>query len=141
MLPPAQLVVQLEPQLPEHVDWPAQLVVQPVPQFTLQSFFDWQSNVALLGGRTPPSAPPSPLDPSVHVPPEAHVHVEPLQEQAPLHSGELLPLEAPEHAITTEANAAGKASRRSKVFDMFRERYNGRAIAKSWKCLAPRWPT
>lgn len=124
MLPPAQLVVQLEPQLPEHVDWPAQLVVQPVPQFTLQSFFDWQSNVALLGGKTPPSGPPLP---SVQVPPELHVHVEPLQEQAPLHSGESLLLAAPEHAITTAANAAGKASRWSEVFHMSHGCYNGRA--------------
>jgi hypothetical protein len=43
VLPPPQLDVQLDPHVPEHCDWPSQLVVQPVPQFTVQLFLDWQS--------------------------------------------------------------------------------------------------
>jgi hypothetical protein len=89
VLPPVHVEVQPAPQLPEHVDCPAQLVVQPVPQLTLQSFLDSQLNVALSGGGTPASAPPSPDPPSVQVPPEAHEQVEPLQVQAPLQGGEL----------------------------------------------------
>jgi hypothetical protein len=91
-------------------------VVQLVPQLTLQSFFDSQLNVAPLG-----AAPPSPADPSVHVPPDAQEHVEPLHEQGPLQSGELL-LEAPEQATTMPATVAANASLSSTVAYMPRER-------------------
>lgn len=121
VLPPAQLEVHPAPQLPEHADIPAQLVVQPVPQLTLQSFFDSQLNVALFGGAVPPSAPPSPVPPRVQVPPDAHEQVEPLQLQAPLHSGELLELDAPEHATTIPAKVAANARLPSVVVRMARE--------------------
>jgi hypothetical protein len=39
---PAQLEMQLDPQLPLQTDWPAQLLVHPVPQLRLHSFFDVQ---------------------------------------------------------------------------------------------------
>jgi hypothetical protein len=118
VLPPAQVDVHEEPQLPAHCDCPAQLVVQPVPQLTLQSFFDWQSNVAPFGGGValvPPSPPAAP--PSVQLPPAEHVHVEPLHEHGPLHSGELFD-DAPEHAAKTQASTAGRDSLCSTIWDM-----------------------
>jgi hypothetical protein len=84
VLPPVQVDVQFSLQLPEHCDWPAQLVVQPVPQVTLQSFFDSQLNVAPLGGAD--SEPPSPPEPSVQVPPDWQLQVAPVHEQAPVHA-------------------------------------------------------
>jgi hypothetical protein len=108
VLPPAQVDVHEEPQLPAHCDWPAQLVVQPVPQLTLQSFFDWQSNVAPFGGGVLP-APPSPPDPSVQVPPVAHEQLDPLHEQGPLQSGELDD-DAPEQATRMNVSIAGNDS-------------------------------
>jgi hypothetical protein len=118
VLPPAQVDVHEEPQLPAHWDFPAQLVVQPVPQLTLQSFFDWQSNVAPFGGGVVP-APPSPPapPPSVQLPPLAHVQVEPLHEHEPLQSGELLD-DAPEHAARMQASTAGRDSLWSTVGDI-----------------------
>jgi hypothetical protein len=100
VLPPAHVEVQLEPQLPPQLDCPAQLVVHPVPQLTLHSFFDSQLNVALLGGAWEP---PSPPPPRVHAPPDVQVHVEPLQEHDPVHSR--LPEDAPEQARTTPMHA------------------------------------
>ncbi len=81
--------------------------MQPVPQLTLHEFFELQLNVALLGGATaaPPSAPP----PSEQVPPDAHVHVEPLQEQSPLHASSPPDAEPPEHPRTTTETNAGTA--------------------------------
>ena len=109
VLPPVHVEAQFEPQVPEQLDLPAQLVVQPVPQLTLQSFLAEQSNVTPLGGGgPPPSRPPSPPPPSEQVPPEAHVHVEPLQEQEPVHDKEL-PAGAPEHAGTSSAMRADRA--------------------------------
>jgi hypothetical protein len=43
LLPPPHVDVHEAPQLPAHDDWPAQLVVQPVPQSTAQVFLDVQS--------------------------------------------------------------------------------------------------
>lgn len=80
--------------------------MHPVPQLTLQSFFDWQLNVAPFGGGVVPASPAE--EPSVQVPPEAQLHVAPLHEQAPVQSGELLE-DAPEHAVTTRATVAGNA--------------------------------
>jgi len=42
LLVPSQVVVQLDWQLLWHVDWPAQLVLQPVPHEPLQVFFESQ---------------------------------------------------------------------------------------------------
>lgn len=110
MLPPPHVDVQPAPQLPEQADCPAQLVVQPVPQLTLQSFFDSQLKVALFGGATPPSAPPSAAPPSEQVAPIAQEQVDPLHVQAPLHSGELLELDAPEQATTTPTKVMATAN-------------------------------
>jgi len=93
VLVPLQVDVQFDWQLPEHVDCPAQSVVQPVPHVELHVFLVWQSNVTLFGGAAPPlepvvppSAPASPLvvpalplaaPPKEHVPPVLHVHVAP----------------------------------------------------------------
>jgi hypothetical protein len=105
VLPPVHVELHPEPQVPLHCDLPAQLVVHPVPQLTLQSFFDWQSKVAPLGGGVPAS--PSP--PSVQVPPDAQLHVEPLHEHAPLQSGELVD-ELPEQATRMQVSIAGSDS-------------------------------
>jgi hypothetical protein len=110
VLPPAQAELQPAPQLPEHCDCPAQLVVQPVVQSTLHSFFDSQSNVALLGSML--AAPPSfPAAPSEHVPPDWQVHVVPLQEQEPAQPSRSPCIEAPEHAEKRRARDAGHTRR------------------------------
>jgi hypothetical protein len=84
-LPPAQLDVQPEPHVPEHCDCPAQVEVQPVPQSRLHVFLDEQLNEALLG--TPLAAEPlSAPEPNAHIPPDAQLHVVPLQEHEPLQS-------------------------------------------------------
>ena len=93
VLVPVQLEVQFEPQLPTQFDWPAQLLVHPVPQVRLQVFFVWQSNVTLSGGAVPvPPSPPSTVapvvaPPRVQTPPVLHVHVAPLQSQSPVQLG------------------------------------------------------
>jgi hypothetical protein len=43
LLVPSHWVVQLDKQLPWHVDFPAHEVVQPVPQIELQMFFEEQA--------------------------------------------------------------------------------------------------
>jgi hypothetical protein len=43
LLVPVHVAVQFDVQVPLHCDWPSQLVVQPVPQFEVHVFFDWQS--------------------------------------------------------------------------------------------------
>jgi hypothetical protein len=92
-LVPVHVDVQFDSHVPSHFDWPAQLVVQPVPHVESQVFFDLQSNVALFGGAAaPPSpVPPSPpavvpevAPPNVHVPPDLHSHTAPVHWQSPV---------------------------------------------------------
>ncbi len=85
-LVPLHVVVQFEPHVPLHVDCPSHVVVQPVPHEESHVFLDWQSKVALFGGATPPSVPPSPATPpKLQVPPALQVHVPPVQVQSPVH--------------------------------------------------------
>jgi hypothetical protein len=85
VLPPVHVDVHAESQVPPHCDWPAQLVVQPVPQLTLQSSLDAQPKVTLLGGVPRMMAPSVPAGPSEHVAEDEHVQVSPAHEQAPVH--------------------------------------------------------
>ncbi len=47
LLLPSPVLVQFEMQVLAHVDWPAQLVVQPVPHEVVQSFFESQLDFTL----------------------------------------------------------------------------------------------
>jgi hypothetical protein len=89
-LPPVHVDVHPEPQEPEQLDLPAQLVVQLAPQLTLQSFFDWQLKDALLGRELAAASvfDPDP-PPREHVPPVMHEQLDPVHEQAPVQSREL----------------------------------------------------
>jgi hypothetical protein len=88
-LPPPHCEVQLEPQEPEQVDLPSQVVVHPVPQLTEHVLFEAQSYVMLFGrwlAASPlPASPPAPPPVKLQVPPAAHVHTDPVQWQAPVH--------------------------------------------------------
>ena len=94
VLPPVHVVVHAEPQVPPHCDWPAQLVVQLVPQLTLQSFLAVQPKLTLLGGV--PMLPSVPAGPSEHVAEDEHVQASAVHEHAPVHSRGAV--EAPEQA-------------------------------------------
>ncbi len=131
VLVPLHVEVQFDAQVPTHVDWPEQSVVQPVPHEELHVFFVWQSKVALSGGATllePPSAPPSApvalaLPPKAQVPPVLQVHVAPEQSQSPVHDGlgtVAFPLLPPHPVAATEPMAekptAKRASARKRGF-------------------------
>jgi hypothetical protein len=122
---PAQLDVQLEPQVPPQTDWPAQLLVHPVPQFRLHSFFDVQLYVTLFGAAglgVPASsdvAPPSvePAGPSEQVLPLWHVQAMPEHAQFPEHVSDCKAVSSePPHPVTLEgATAATKTTTPARV--------------------------
>jgi len=84
VLVPSHVELQLEVQVPVHVDWPLHDVVHPVPHVESQEFFDWQLYVTLLGRAPPSPAPPSEPPPNVQLPPVLQVHVLPEQVQSPV---------------------------------------------------------
>jgi hypothetical protein len=96
LLVPSHVEVQFEPQLPAQEDWPAQLVVHPVPHVTSHVFLTAQLYATLFA--TAPASPPLPVAvPNVHVPPLLHEHVFPAHVQAPEH-------------VATPAGPASRAS-------------------------------
>ena len=90
LLLPSHVLMQFETHVMAHVDWPAQLVVQPVPHEVVQSFFESQLEVTLFGGlgagRTIPPSALAVAPPKVHVPPALQVHVTSVQLQSPEHT-------------------------------------------------------
>jgi hypothetical protein len=123
VLPPAQLEVQPDWQVPMHMVWPSQVVLQLVPQSTEQVLRSLQLKVTPLGSESPPpspAAPPSPatIGPRVQASPAAHWQIVPVQLQAPVHM-----MGPPSWEASTERSApvregfpphAGTTSRRSR---------------------------
>ena len=110
VLVPVHVEVQLDSQLPSQMDWPPQLVVQPVPQVESHVFFDSHLYETLSGGGVAVPVPPSPevvVDPppNSHVPPCLHVQVVPVHSQSPVQDATAGPISASSLPQPTNAPA------------------------------------
>jgi hypothetical protein len=88
LLVPSHFDVQFDWHVPVHVDFPAQVVLHPVPHVVVQWF--WESHVNATPFGAPPSLNPASLvaaPPNVHVAPVLHVHVVLEQVQSPEQAG------------------------------------------------------